>query len=138
MADPGSSDTRHESHAAASYHAFLHDLEVLSGLPDEQAEEAAVAVLSVLEQRIMADQARHLESELPSKLRDLIIRLPQRRFGRAAFLRRVGDQLGREPHEAEPIVRAVFRAVRQRISEGEAADVAAELPPELAEMWLNP
>jgi hypothetical protein len=45
--------TRHESHAATTYHAFLKDIERIGQMPKELAERAAVAVLSVLERRIL-------------------------------------------------------------------------------------
>jgi uncharacterized protein (DUF2267 family) len=97
-----------------------------------------VAVLSVLERRLIPQGARHLEAQLPSTLRELIVHLSPLRFGRAAFFRMVAADLGKSPSEVEPIVRAVFRAVRMRISEGEAHDVAAELPKDLSELWLRP
>lgn len=130
--------TRHESRAATTYHAFLKDLERIGEMPKELAERAAVAVLSVLERRMPSSGARHLEAQLPSKLRELLTHLSQRRFGRAAFLQMVADELSMDPHQVEPIVRAVFRAVRFKISDGEAEDVAAELPKDLAELWLHP
>lgn len=130
--------TRHESRAANTYHAFLKDLERIGEMPKELAERAAVAVLSVLERRIFPSGARHLEAQLPSKLRELLIHLSQRRFGRAAFFQMVADELSMDPQKVEPIVRAVFRAVRIKISDGEAQDVAAELPKDLAELWLHP
>jgi uncharacterized protein (DUF2267 family) len=130
--------TRHESHALTTYHAFLKDLERLGAMPKELAERAAAAVLSVLEQRILPGGVRHLEAQLPSKLRERLTALSQRRFGREALFRMVAEELRMEPDEAEPVVRAVFRAVRSKISDGEAQDVAAELPKDLAELWLNP
>ncbi len=39
--------------------------------------------------------------------------------------------------DMEKLVRGVFRAVRALISEGEANDVAAQLPAELKELWLG-
>ena len=129
---------RHESHAATTYHAFLRDLQRIGGLREDLAERSAVAVLSVLERRVLPGGARHLEAQLPSKLRELLVHSAQSRFGRVAFLRMVAGELGIEPEAAEPIVRAVFRAVRAKISDGEARDVAAELPGDLAELWLTP
>ena len=129
---------RHESHAATTYHAFLKDVERIGGMHKELAERSAVAVLSVLERRIFPGGARHLEAQLPSKLRELLVHSSQSRFGRAAFLRMVASELAVEPEAVEPIVRAVFRAVRDKISDGEARDVAAELPADLAELWLAP
>jgi uncharacterized protein (DUF2267 family) len=129
---------RHDSHAASTYKAFLKDLQRDAAMPKELAERAAVAVLSVLERRVLPGTARHLEAQLPSILRELLGQIPQRRFGRAVFLEMVAESLGVSPAEAEPIVLAVFRAVRHKISDGEAQIVGDELPKDLAELWLNP
>jgi uncharacterized protein (DUF2267 family) len=129
---------RHQSRSASTYHSFLKDLERVGGMPRELAERASVAVLSVLERRLIPQGARHLEAQLPSTLRELIVHLSPLRFGRVAFFRMVAAELGMRPAEVEPIVRGVFRAVRLRISQGEAHAVAAELPKDLAELWLHP
>ena len=138
VSDDPEPSPRHESHAATTYQAFLKDVEHVGAMPKELAERAAVAVLSVFERRIVPAGARHLEAQLPSTLRELLEHLSQRKFGRAAFFRMVADDLGMSAHEVEPIVRAVFRVVRSKVSEGEARDVAAELPRDLAELWVNP
>jgi uncharacterized protein (DUF2267 family) len=133
--------SRHESRAATTYHAFLKEVEHLIELPKELTERATIAVLSALEQRVFPEESRNLEAQLPSKLRELLGRVRaerQRRFGRNELFRIVGAELGKKPEEVEPIVRAVFRAVREKISEGEAQDLAAELPRDIAELWLHP
>ncbi|HZI16176.1 MAG TPA: DUF2267 domain-containing protein, partial [Myxococcus sp.] len=58
-----------------------------------------------------------------------------RRFGREEFLATVAEDLLKPVEEVEPLVRAVFRAMRDLISEGEAEDVASNLPPDLQALW---
>jgi uncharacterized protein (DUF2267 family) len=129
--------TRHESHAATSYRAFLDDVE-RQGVPADLAEVSAVAVLSVLGHRILSGAGRHLEEHLPSTLRELLVHTPQRRFGKRELLLMVADDLAVSLDAVEPIVRAVFRAVQQRLSAGEAQKIGATLPPDLAALWLYP
>lgn len=60
------------------------------------------------------------------------------RIGRAEFLGDVADHLGIDPGAVEPVVRAVFTAVRDRLPADEVEDVAAELPPDLADLFRRP
>ena len=57
------------------------------------------------------------------------------RANRDAFLLAVGNELNLGEGEVEPVVRAVFQSVRHQISEGEAEDIAAQLPGDLAALW---
>jgi uncharacterized protein (DUF2267 family) len=47
----------------------------------------------------------------------------------------VADDLKKSPEEVEPLVRLVIRVFREQISEGEAEDVASNLPPDLRALW---
>ncbi len=132
---------RHEAHAEGTWAAFLKDLRRIGNLSHDDAERAAVAVLHSIEQRIADPQARHLEAQLPSKLRDLLRAAgarPFARFGRHGLMHLVANELKLEQFRVEPIVRAVFAAIRMHISAGEADDLAAALPPDLAELWRHP
>jgi uncharacterized protein (DUF2267 family) len=137
-------EMRHESHAESTYSAFLKDLRWLGRMSEQEAQRAAVSVLHALEQRIVRSQARHLEAQLPKKLRELLHEAERvegeefRRFGKQRLFRIVARELGKEASDVEPIVRAVFAAVRMHISEGEAEHVASGLPEDLADMWRNP
>lgn len=131
---------RHESRTGSTYKAFLRHLAAVSGMSEDQAERAAVAVLCALEQRLFAGEARHLEAQLPSKLRELIHRCPlhagsaPHRFGREEFFRIVAEDFG-PTDDLERIARTVIGAVRDQISPGEAEDVASQLPHDLRELW---
>lgn len=133
-------EQRHASHVGASYAAFIRHLSALGGMEPELAECAAISVLSALERRILPTEARDLEAQLPRKLVEFLPppdKRPARphRFGREEFLRTVAEDLGKTPQEVEPIVRVVLRAVREQISEGEAEDVASNLPEDLQALW---
>jgi uncharacterized protein (DUF2267 family) len=125
---------RHESHTRSTYAAFIRHLCEVGKLEPSLAECAAVAVLRALERRILPAEAKDLEAQLPRRLVDFLPPLEQRpqrprRFGKEEFLQTVADDLERPVEEMEPLVRAVFRAMRDLISEGEADDVASNLPP---------
>lgn len=131
---------RHESHVGSTYAAFIRHLCALGSLEPEVAECAAVSILSALERRILPKEARDLEAQLPRKLVEFLPPPDQRpprphRFGREEFLRTVAEDLGKPLSEVEPLVRTVFRAFQEQISEGEAQDVASNLPPDLRALW---
>jgi len=131
---------RHEAHTRSTYAAFIHHVCEVGTLEPALAECAAIAVLSALERRILPAEAKDLEAQLPRLLVEFLPPLEQRplrprRFGKQAFLQTVADDLARPVEEMEPLVRAVFRAMRDLISEGEANDVASNLPPDLQALW---
>jgi len=133
---------KREAKSDNTYRAFLKKLCAQGRMSEEFAERAAVAVLSGLEQRLDAGEASHLEAQLPVRLTKLLVsgqfRVQLRgKFGAEELLTAVGQELGLGEGEVEPVVRAVFECVRESISEGEASDVADQLPPDLATLW-NP
>ena len=133
---------RHESRTTNSYLRFLEDLMDIGNLEADEAEAAAVSVLCALEQRISANEAQDLNSELPVKLRELLFRCDRHqekplRFDLDTLYDMVADDLQVNRESVVPVVHFVFCAVRQRISEGEAADVAAQLPRDIASVWLG-
>jgi uncharacterized protein (DUF2267 family) len=131
---------RHEAHVDSTYATFLRHLSQLGSMEVEVAECAAISVLSALERRILPKEARQLEAQLPRKLVEFLPppdKRPARphRFGREEFLQTVADDLKKSPEEVEPLVRLVIRVFREQISEGEAEDVASNLPPDLRALW---
>jgi uncharacterized protein (DUF2267 family) len=131
---------RHEAHTRETYASFLKHLCALEPIPRDLAECAAVAVLTALERRLPAYEARDLEAQLPRKLVEFLPppdKRPARphKFGREEFLQTVADDLGKSPEEAERLTRLVFRALRDQISEGEARDVESNLPLDLQALW---
>ncbi|MBN1206485.1 MAG: DUF2267 domain-containing protein [Myxococcaceae bacterium] len=134
---------RSESRATQTYTFFLRDLEA-KGLDRKLAEQAIQSVLCVMEQRLMSEEARHMEAQLPRKVVALLERCPKhqgkqyRKFGREEFLGMVSEDLGVDLKEAERITCVVLGTVREHISEGEAMDVLGQLPHELRTLWELP
>lgn len=131
---------RHEQHLAQTYALFLRELEE-RGIDHDLAPKAIESVLCALEQRLVENDARHLEAQLPRKVQALLQRCPRHlgrpplKLDRDEFLRMVGEDLGCDVNEAEQLTRAVFSAVREHISEGEAEHVAMHLPFDLRTLW---
>ncbi|WP_194858220.1 MULTISPECIES: DUF2267 domain-containing protein [unclassified Myxococcus] len=141
-ATPSLKEQRSESHAAQTYTAFLKDLEANAGVVRDLAEKAAQSVLCLLEQRLMDTEAKHLEAQLPRKVKDMLKRCPRhegkvaRKYKLEQFLAMVAEELDTTPNEAERLARAVFVTVRNHISEGEADDVMGQLPADLRSLWV--
>ncbi|AGC41362.1 hypothetical protein MYSTI_00003 [Myxococcus stipitatus DSM 14675] len=133
---------RHESRTSRTYELFLGDLAARVGGDRALAQRAAESVLCTLEQRLMGTEVKHLEAQLPAKVRDLLKRcprhegLPPRKFKLLEFLQMVGDDLDTPPNEAERLSRAVFATLREHISEGEIDDVMGQLPADLRALWI--
>jgi CBS domain-containing protein len=97
-----------------------------------------------MEQRLMSEEARHMEAQLPRKVVALMERCekhqgqPYWKFSRAEFLGMVAEDLNVDLAEAERITCAVLATVREHISEGEAEDVLGQLPRDLRTLWQAP
>ncbi len=133
-------EQRHESHVGSTYAAFIRRLCELGDVEPELAECAAISVLNALERRILPTEAKDLEAQLPRKLVEFLPPAEKRparvrRFGREEFLETVAEDLRKPPEEVERLVRLVFRAFREQISEGEARDVESNLPSDLQALW---
>lgn len=132
---------RRESRANQTYVAFLKDLCRIGSMSPEFAEQAAVSVLCALEQRLIRDEAKHLEAQLPRKLQNLLVRCDRHagpapvKFDRDELLEMVGQDLNMKPDEVEPVVRAVFTTVREHVTEGEIDDVIQQLPRSFDDLW---
>ncbi|MBF5041813.1 DUF2267 domain-containing protein [Aggregicoccus sp. 17bor-14] len=133
---------RRESRASQTYADFLRQLSERGGMSPHVAERAASSVLCALEERILPDEAKDMEAQLPVKLTELLHRCerhehggPPRKFGREEMLQRVGEDLALQPEAVEPVVRAVCNVLRARLSEGEAEDVMNQLPEDLRALW---
>lgn len=142
-ASPDVRAQRSESRAAQTYTFFMKDLEARAGVGRELAERAAQSVLCALEQRLIDTEAKHMEAQLPRKVRDLLQRCPRhegappRKFNLEQFLMMVSEDLDTTPNEAERLSRAVFSTIREHISEGEVEDVIGQLPLDLRSLWAR-
>lgn len=135
-------EMRRESRTLNTYLGFVERLADDGRMNDELAECAAISVLCRLEQRLSADERKDLNSQLPSKLQELLVRCPlhtgkSEKFGLRDFYERVAEDLQLSLSEAVPLVQFVFREMRSLVSEGEFEDVGAQLPKDIAEVWLG-
>jgi len=146
-AEPGREELKQQQHASrtgSTYAAFLKALTADGIYSEPFAENAATSVLCCLEQRILADEAEHMEAQLPMKLRELLVRCHRHRdvkplkFGRDELLAMIADDLGINLMEAERVALRVMNTVRTFISEGEAEKVEGQLPPDIRELWRRP
>jgi uncharacterized protein (DUF2267 family) len=128
---------------------FIHRVQGLTGIQNrDQAEKVTSAVLGALCGRLTRDEAMDLEAQLPNGIDSMCqgnvltsflrqVTGPNRLDG-DAFLDRVAEKAdldGRE--QAASVATAVFHVVKNQISEGEADDVAQQLPTKLKVMWLE-
>jgi len=134
-----------EAEAAPSraYEELLRHV-IQGGVEPAFAEQAALGVLCSLERRLFGLAPSHLEARLPFRMKALLAwctehraKLPQA-FGKDTFIKMVSAHLGVPQFEAERLSRAVLAAVKAQISPEDADDVAAQLPPDLAELWRAP
>ena len=124
------------------YQRFLSALQRAGLGAPRRVESLAVTILGALEQRLSGAEARDLNEELPWPLRDQLRKFERdprgrpERFRREELLRRVGEELGLEPGEAEHAVRTVLQHARQLLSEKEGSDVADQLPRDMQDLWV--
>ena len=109
----------------------------------EESRRATAAVLQALRDRLTPDEARQAAAQLPRELKELWAggRPPMTRplrLHRRQFLERVRlDADLRTTGQAERVTDAVFAAIKEQISEGEADDIMAQLPRDLKTQWAR-
>ena len=132
---------RREQRHNQTFAEFMTYLRRVGQISEEVAEQSAVAVLCALERRILPDESKDLESQLPYKLRELVRRcdthavLPPHTIHRREFVAMVAEDLAVPPDRAEHLILSVFHALRAQVSEGEARQVGGQLPPDLRSLW---
>ncbi|MBX3261776.1 MAG: DUF2267 domain-containing protein [Labilithrix sp.] len=122
--------------------AIEEEIERSVALPPGVASiDAFSAVMCALAARVSGGEARELAAGLPVTLRGVVERCTLHRgeesevFDRDELLRRVAAHLSIDPAEAEPIVRAVFDAVKRVLPEKATTDIASQLSVDLRALW---
>lgn len=141
-----SNPERHESRTAQTFTFFVRDLVSTGAFESvEEAVRAASVVLTCLEQRLTAEEAEDLNAQLPIKLKEMLTEVKRPEIGKPVvrmhkkeFLEAICSALDIDAPRAEAIVRNVFLTLRAHISEGEARDVASQLPLDLKPLWAEP
>jgi uncharacterized protein (DUF2267 family) len=123
------------------YNEFIDTVAERAGVPGDRAAALATATLTTLAERISADEAHDLASELPKTFQGPLRRPPgaAEAFGLDEFVRRVAQRAGIDAAEARRGARAVLTTVREAVSGGEFRDLMAQLPPgfeDLVEMTV--
>jgi uncharacterized protein (DUF2267 family) len=109
----------------------------------EEARRATTAVLHALRDRLTREEAAHAAAQLPGELKALW-RSEQPdldrplKLHRHEFLERVRVQAGLiSTTQAEQVTDAVFAALKEQLSGGEADDIMAQLPRDLKHQWAR-
>jgi CBS domain-containing protein/uncharacterized protein (DUF2267 family) len=130
---------RHQGRANGSYATLVKRTRELTGLLTAHAAEAALEeVLTGIVRRIQPDEARQLLAQVPSLLADRLLPQadgPDLLVTRAGMEGTVAYLLSVDAKRAAEIVRQVARALEQSVSPGELADVVAQLPADLRELF---
>lgn len=124
-------------------HDWLRDLMVELDWEDpNHAYMALRATLHTLRDRLTVTEVAQFASQLPMLVRGFYYEgwrpanKPTRVRHADEFIARVENELRTDlPGDTRHIVRAVFRVLEQRLSEGEIRDVIQLLPRELKELW---
>jgi uncharacterized protein (DUF2267 family) len=132
---------RHGARAERAYAALVARTRELTGLSTPHAAEAALEeVLSGIIRRIRPEEARQLLAQVPSLLADRLasqVDGPDLHVTRAGMERSIAYLLSVDSQRAEQIVGQVAQALEQGISAGEIADVRAQLPADLRELFVT-
>ncbi|MBI1845773.1 MAG: DUF2267 domain-containing protein [Candidatus Rokubacteria bacterium] len=106
-------------------------------------KRATAAVLHALRDRLTMDEADQLFAQLPRELREVwgegeeAERQPVK-MSLQKFCERVMRDAGlSSARQARWMTLAVFAALKEQVSPGEAADVMAQLPKDLKELWAE-
>jgi uncharacterized protein (DUF2267 family) len=133
-----------DPHEDADFRALVDAL-AEEGLPRRtEAARVVEAVVCALAQRIGDADFAPLRELLPSPFRTRLEPCERHAVAPLALQSAeevygiVAEDLERDPDEVEPMVRAVFAAVRAQLSEGEAEEIARRLPLDLLPLWRRP
>jgi uncharacterized protein (DUF2267 family) len=107
------------------------------------AKRATTAVLQALRDRLTMDEADQVFAQLPEALKkvwaagEAAEREPIK-MDRDEFYERVMREAGlASQRDTRWMILAVFAAIKEQISPGEAEDVMAQLPKDLKELWAE-
>ncbi len=104
-------------------------------------KQGVAAVLGALRDRLTPDESRQAAAQLPRELKTVWLdgEIPGRKpvkMHRREFYERVKKDAGlKSTREARYLAIAVFAALKEQLSPGEAEDVRSQLPRDLKEIW---
>ncbi|HLC42246.1 MAG TPA: DUF2267 domain-containing protein [Methylomirabilota bacterium] len=109
----------------------------------EAARRATAAVFHTLRDRLTPGEADQVAAQLPIELKDVwwagdqTERRPLKVHRQEFYQRVVKEASLPSIKEARWVTLAVFAALKEQLSPGEAEDVLAQLPKDLKEVWLE-
>jgi uncharacterized protein (DUF2267 family) len=112
-----------------------------AGVERDEARRATAAVLHALRDRLTPDEARQAAAQLPAELKAIwasgerLGRTVERTHRRSFYDRVRGEARLAGMTQARDATRAVFGALKEQLSPGEADDILAQLPRDLKEIW---
>jgi uncharacterized protein (DUF2267 family) len=107
----------------------------------EVAKCGVAAVFGALRDRLTPEESRQAAAQLPRELKAVWLggEVPGRKpvkMHRREFYERVKEDSGAKSiREARLLVTAVFAALKEQLSPGEADDIQSQLPRDLKEIW---
>ncbi|AKU93970.1 hypothetical protein AKJ09_00634 [Labilithrix luteola] len=111
--------------------------------PNVHPSKAFASVLGLFTKRLSGGEARHVLIGLPLVVRPLVESSTTHRqenasvFGREELFTEVGRHLGTDRAATEHIVLEVLRAAKRALPQQTIADVEAQLPPDLRDLWRS-
>ncbi len=109
----------------------------------ETVRRATAAVLRALRDRLTPEEGDQVVAQLPTELKELWREgtVPPKRpvkMDREAFYERVTHEADlASTREGRWMTLAVFAALKEQLSPGEAGDILAQLPKDLKEAWAE-
>jgi uncharacterized protein (DUF2267 family) len=122
--------------------SWIKDIGQILNRDDPHCYHALRAVLHALRDRLTVTEANDLASQLPLVLRGIYFEnwrpecTPLHERSKEQFLQHIVDAFPRDSSvDPEETVRAVFRVIASRVSEGEINDVKGNLPSGVSDLW---
>lgn len=127
---------------------FLHALEANTGVLDRgEAEKITAVVLRTLATRLTPQEADQVEAQLPKDLKpiwrgNVLQQVAANLRGQSEInLDQFVDEVMKQTHvsrdRALELTKAVFHLLKEQITQGEADDVAGQLPQALKIIWMD-
>lgn len=124
--------------------AIERDLALRGHLPPNiHPSKAFASVMGMFTKRLSGGEARHVLIGLPVVVRPLVESSTAHRpesaepFGRDELFARVAAHFGTDGATTEHIVLEVLRAAKRALPQQTIADVEAQLPPDLRDLWRS-
>lgn len=128
---------------------FINQVSGLTGLNRDESAIATEIVMGFVSHRIQQEEAEDVESQLPLGIKELwkserslgfadrIFNLRLDYDSREEFYSLIQNELKEEEitESAGRIVYAVFRTLKDQVSEGQARHIWANLPIDIQEIW---